>query len=839
MRTTLNRRCAARAIRAALPAMRGLHHAGCRAAVPSKQVWEMTLDNSFGGLMKLRKPLVCAVSATLLSAAASVSAQDSAGAAGLDEVVVTARKRVELIQDAPLTIQAFTDKQIEERGVESIADLSKFAPGLTFNQGSSRAASDFSIRGMTQISAVGDNRKDLVTVFIDNVPYIGNPSAIGSEDLARVEVIKGPQSALFGKATFGGAISLITKTPSNELSGRASITAGSYGDKRLSGALEGPLVPGKLSGRIVGDFSEFDGYYKNALGGRLGESKQRYLSGTLNFTPTEDLSIRVRYSDRHDEDGPAATTLIARYPTYNCGPFPGAAFRNPVTFPPGFTFAQIRSVYCGELRAPAGPVGINTSTPAPSVSRLPFDEHQTLIDHKLAALTADWNIRGYTLTAIASTQDQFVEALRDFELTPEDRYQFYSYNDQTQQSYELRLTSPAEQRLNWMIGVSKLENTFETVGGFINGALFGTAPYPAGTGGPSAASLAAVLRSASTTDSVFASVGYDITDALSISLEARRQNDEQVSGVGAPTELAVETKATLPRVLVKYELNTETNLFANYAKGNQPTQGYATFYQLTPAQQTVALANGLNPIAPEAEIKNYEIGVKHREDDGRWYVNAAVYYLEWVGRQGVRTYQIDLDGNGSILNLPAPAGENFNVVPFSAGDSNTRGIEVDGAYKLGTSWTLGGSAAYADSEITKALNETIPLRFLGVTDAKGFEFPLVPKLSGAAYAQYDAVAEGDKNWYVRTDVTYIGKRYDSIANFAYVPAQVRANLRVGLRADKWELVAFVNNLFDDDTLEASRFNSDSAVDPFLFQFASSEAVLPKKRHLGVTATMRF
>jgi outer membrane receptor protein involved in Fe transport len=66
---------------------------------------------------------------------------------------------------------------------------------------------------MTQISPVGDNRKDLVTVFIDNVPYIGNPSAIGSEDLARVEVIKGPQSALFGKATFGGAISLITATP--------------------------------------------------------------------------------------------------------------------------------------------------------------------------------------------------------------------------------------------------------------------------------------------------------------------------------------------------------------------------------------------------------------------------------------------------------------------------------------------------------------------------------------------------------------------------------------------------------------------------------------------------
>ena len=129
--------------------------------------------------------------------------------------------------------------------------LAKFAPGLTFNQGSSRAASDFSIRGMTQISPVGDNRKDLVTVFIDNVPYIGNPSAIGSEDLARVEVIKGPQSALFGKATFGGAISLITATPGNEAKGRFSVTAGSYGDRRLAGMVEGPIVADKLAGRLV------------------------------------------------------------------------------------------------------------------------------------------------------------------------------------------------------------------------------------------------------------------------------------------------------------------------------------------------------------------------------------------------------------------------------------------------------------------------------------------------------------------------------------------------------------------------------------------------------------
>jgi outer membrane receptor protein involved in Fe transport len=152
---------------------------------------------------------------------------------------------------------------------------------------------------------------------------------------------------------------------------------------------------------------------------------------------------------------------------------------------------------------------------------------------------------------------------------------------------------------------------------------------------------------------------------------------------------------------------------------------------------------------------------------------------------------------------------------------------------------VGGSAAYADTEITKALNEAIPLRFLGLTDAKGFQYPLVPKFSGAAYLQYDQKLSDARNWFVRADMTYIGKRFDSIANFAYVPGQFRTNLRGGLRAEKWDVTAFVTNLFDDDTLEACRYQSDSATDPFFFQLASCEAVLPNKRQFGVTATFRF
>jgi iron complex outermembrane receptor protein len=793
------------------------------------------LFRNFGGIqMQIGKKVALAVGAVLATWATASSAQTGAGASALEEIVVTARKRNESLQDAPLTILAFSDTQIEERGIQSVADLSKFSPGLTFNAGTTRSSSSFSVRGMTQISAVGDNRRDLVTVFVDGVPLVGSPATFGAEDLARVEIVKGPQSALFGRATFGGAVSMITTTPGDEFKAKVTATAGTYGDHRLGGSIDVPLVDGVLSGRLVVDGSEFGGFYKNALGGHLGETESRYVAGTLNFTPSEDLSIRIRHSDRHDEDGIAATPLIARYTSHNCGPFPGFTTRALAGLPAGFTVEQARKAYCGPLKAPSGAISINNTLPAASIGKTKFDDHHLELDHTLTSGTLEWKfLDGYTLTAIGSTQEQEVVSLFDFERAPEDRYQAFGDTVQTQDSYEMRVTSPSEGRLDWMIGVARLEATFSTIGAFINGTLFG-----ATAGGPAAASLVPA-RSGSKTDSIFASVGFDVTDALNLSIEARRQKDIITSGIGLPTQFDIETTATLPRFLVRYTLNDTTNLYANYAKGNQPTQGYATFFQLTPQQQAVALKNGVSSTAPEAEVENYEFGIKHRAEDGSWYMNASVYYLEWVGRQGVRSVQVDLNGDGVITNLPAPSGENFNAVPFAAGDSNTRGLEIDGAVSLTDKLTFGGSIAYADTEITKALNEALPLRFFGKTDAKGFKFPLVPDFSGALFLQHEDKLAGDRSWYARGDMTYIGKRYDSIVNFAYVPVQIRANARVGMRSDAWDVSVFVNNLFDDDTLEASRYNSDSAADPFFFQLAASEAVLANKRQFGVTASYRF
>jgi len=754
----------------------------------------------------------------------------------IEEIVVTARKRVETIQEAPLSIQAFSADQLEQRGINNFTDLAKFSSGLNFNGGTYRGSSSISIRGMNQVSAVGDNRRDLVTVFLDGVPLVGSPSNYGVEDLERIEIVKGPQSALFGRATFGGAISMISSTPGDEFKAQVSTTAATHNDYRGSLSVEGPIIPSILSGRLSVAANDFNGFYKNSLGGRLGETKGLFYAGVLSFTPTESFDLKVRYSDRSDEDGPEATPLIARFTEHNCGPFPGFLTRPLGGLPPSFTtVAQTRRSYCGPLRAPSGPVGINVTPPGNIRPEVPLKDSRAELDHSLLSGTAEYRFdSGHSITAVVSTQDYTIRRLADFERAPEDRYWAYINIDQEQDSYEVRLTSPDESRLSYMVGVARLETTYDSLGAFINGTLFG-----ATQGGPASAASLNPARNLSKTDSAFGSIGYDITERLNLSIEARYQDDTIESGVGLPTQFAVNTKATLPRVLAKYAITDETNLYANYAKGNQPTQGYATFFQITPAQQTVALANGIAPTAPEAKVENYELGIKHRSDDGRWYLNGSVYYLDWVGRQGVRTVQVDLNGDGIIQTGAAPTGETFNAVPFAAGDSNTKGIEIDGAFAFTDYLTIGGSASYADTKITKALNETLPLRFFGLTDAKGFEFGQVAPFTGAVYATYEAPMAGDRSWFVRSDLTYRDRMWDSIANLAYVPTQVRVDLRGGLRADNWDLTVFVKNLFNDKTLESSRYQSDSATDPFFFQLAASEAVLPNKRQGGITVTYRF
>ena len=362
--------------------------------------------------------LACWVPASLAQEQTAKNETEKSASGELEKIVVTARKREETIQETPLSIQAFSTEQIEMRGIEDMSDLTNFTPGMNFNGGTSRANSDFSVRGMTQISATGDNRRDLVTIFMDGVPIIGTPAGMGTEDLARVEVIKGPQSAMFGRATFGGAISMITTTPSDTFTGHVGLTLGSYGEKQYEGSVEGPLIDGMLSGRLTFRKRDFDGFYDNALGGKLGATEQKYYSGTLNFTPAENFSLKVRYNKSDDFDGEAATQLVARYDEHNCGPFVEPSPRSMLGLRADLTLEQTAMRYCGEIKAPQGPISINLDNLQSTLDAVGREKHGMYMEKSLLSATAEWEfIDGYSATLILSDQDHDVETLFDFERT--------------------------------------------------------------------------------------------------------------------------------------------------------------------------------------------------------------------------------------------------------------------------------------------------------------------------------------------------------------------------------------------------------------------------------------
>ena len=238
------------------------------------------------------------------------SANSSAqGASVLEEIVVTARKREESLLEVPLAITALTSADIEARGINEFKDIIAFTPGFHFAEHSvgraDRSNRILVIRGM-HISQENDHQQ-AATVFVDGAPTHGSVIA-GLEDAERIEVVRGPQSAYFGRATLSGAVNFITKTPSREFKGKVSGEFGKFGTKNMGASIEGPLGDA-VSYRISLSHQDTDGQYKAANDPDLilGARKTKSVGATLYFEPSDKFNAKLRVHKWEDNDGPRAS----------------------------------------------------------------------------------------------------------------------------------------------------------------------------------------------------------------------------------------------------------------------------------------------------------------------------------------------------------------------------------------------------------------------------------------------------------------------------------------------------------------------------------------------------
>jgi len=216
-----------------------------------------------------------------------------------DVVTITARKKEETLIDAPIAVSAFSEEQLDQLNLESIDDVARFTPGLSFSKTFGRSTERPVIRGQSNVLAGVQFGVDSGTAyFIDGIYYNGSIQNIDPNNLARVEVVKGPQSALYGRNTYAGAINFITRGASDTFEGSLQARAGSNDTYEVSGGITGPITD-TLGFRLSGRYYEYGGEFTNAVTNEtVGFEETVSVSGTLEWTPSSNLTstLTVTYN---------------------------------------------------------------------------------------------------------------------------------------------------------------------------------------------------------------------------------------------------------------------------------------------------------------------------------------------------------------------------------------------------------------------------------------------------------------------------------------------------------------------------------------------------------------
>lgn len=251
---------------------------------------------------------------TVAIAAPSVVFAQDREVVAIDEIVVTARKREETLQDVPLPVTALTAEQIKLGGIKSVEDAIQLDPSLNFDTGFAPADTRIVIRGLSPTRGRPNvaTLVDGIDVSSEAVGVAGGSLLINPKllDISRIEVVKGPQSALYGRSAFAGAIQYVTKDPAKEFEAEIGTEFGNYDLREYRAEISAPIINDLLGFRITGLKYEQDGYYNNQVSGkRVGGVEGEGVALSLKLTPTDSLDFKLRYEYSHDafQQGPQAS----------------------------------------------------------------------------------------------------------------------------------------------------------------------------------------------------------------------------------------------------------------------------------------------------------------------------------------------------------------------------------------------------------------------------------------------------------------------------------------------------------------------------------------------------
>lgn len=802
---------------------------------------------------------------------------------GLEEVMVTARKREESLMEIPTAVSVFGFEEMDRRGFFNLEDISDFTAGLYYsNQGGQipgRYNEAVRFRGLdTNQSAPS---QQIATVFLDGVYFPGGLQGLDFSNVERVEVIKGPQSATFGRSTFAGAVNIITKRANlQEYSGRFSGSIADYGTYDTSFSYEGPLIEDRLAARVSVRQYGTDGQYRSSGdGGRLGEERTTSVQASLFGQITEDFTANFSIMYSEDEDGPPAAAFFGGPSSVNGT---GAANAGTNCFrdrPEERANGAVADYYCGEIprnvnindfislqttvspfarEAFASPsftsaeTGITHNKP-PGVPVVTEPGLKREMTHYALDLTYDFNndgfFDGYTVDSLSGYGETKANWVRDTDLTSSDQGMSQDPNLYEFWSQEVRLTSPGDKRFRWSVGLSyfKAEYTRHgSLGMSVNGldsecinTTFGTCVAPPYVGG-----FSDFPKEGGLTKGIFGAMSYDFTERLTLDFEWRYQDDEvsQDDRTKPGVEFVDNFKAFLPRVTLSYHPMDNSTIWATYSKGNMPGFFNAEFTDLSEVEKDKVReqVGNISLFNDEETLKNYEVGWKQTLFGGNAYYSIIAFKMDWEDLKTRQSVPIILeDGTLRALN-----------VQFNAGNAEIKGIEVEGGFSIGEHFTGTVTAEKVDSEygtlqcsFSPFQRPQFPGNTFGPRDCSGSTPARYPDTSYSFGLNWQDNLGNSTDWdyFVRFDGSYLGKMYSEEANFAWYGKFWRFNLRGGFQKDHMRIEFFADNLFDDDHyLSAARWSDFSTSSRLGFLFNQGIAITPaSKRVVGMKVVYEF
>ena len=792
------------------------------------------IRNSFAKILRSGScsGLVIATMALASGAVGSAAhAQEVAAATTADteavsgEILVTARRKSENILKTPISISALTAEDIAAKGTTTIQDIAQSVPGLNVQsvatQGgrADRSFTSIQLRGFVPSTSAAQT----TSIFIDGAPVSVATALQALTNPERVEIIKGPQSALFGRQTFAGALNVVTKAPSDHPTGSVSLSAGTRANYDVQAEFSAPIVEDVLSFRASVRALGKHGSYENRFvnGETLGDQTTKTGSLAIEFKPTSNLTFKVFGLATELKDGPAATGLIAAKGTpagqnlvigqSNCNITNSAGVSNPF--------------FCGV--AP----GLSALTPSANTANTPAiinflarttgrvlspDEGVNgygLVNHfRHLHINADWALgdSGVTLSSLTAFNRE-----RKSELADLDNYYSVSVTG-TNPTTGANLF-PVEGYYNFPFLIEakthdfsqELRASFEN-GGPLHASAGGSYLFQrnqSDSGSPYLNSLSFSGAAQSRTMGIFGSVGYDFSEHFTLSADARYQLDKvyAFAGQGGIVNAVVNIpegglivkntyKNFMPRVIGQYNIDSRNMVYASYSKGINPGQFNTTFITSPePLVRDTATQLGFKVAVDPEKITNYEIGAKGRVL-GMLRYDAAIYRAIWSDQIQSQSLTVLSDGRG-----PSRVGAPLQVVAaVNSGRVRVTGAEANLGIDVATGLTLDVAGAYVRTFILSAIN--LPVAAFYNVPAGGFrgnENPFVSKYSANVALAYTTALTENVDVFGRGDFSYKSGGWADIANVVRAPDLTQFNLRAGVRNKTFSVEGYVTNVFNN------------------------------------------